>query len=51
MRRCHHGIAAECRVGCSITYNAAGQNTNTQFGQIMATRNPQYMQLGLRVTF
>jgi hypothetical protein len=38
-------------VGSSITYNAAGQNTNTQFGQITATRNPRYMQLALRVIF
>jgi hypothetical protein len=38
-------------IGSSITFNAAGQNTNTQFGQVTATRNPRYMQLALRVIF
>ncbi len=38
-------------IGSSITFNAAGQNTNTQFGQVTSTRNPRYMQLALRVVF
>jgi hypothetical protein len=38
-------------VGSTIAFNAAGQNTNTQFGQVTATRNPRYMQLALRVVF
>jgi hypothetical protein len=38
-------------VGSSMTFNAQGQNTNTQFGQVTATRNPRYMQLAIRLTF
>ncbi len=35
----------------SITFNAAGQNTNAAAGQITAARSPRVMQMALRVNF
>jgi hypothetical protein len=38
-------------VNTTITFNAAGVNTNAAAGQITAARDPRIMQLALRMTF
>ncbi len=38
-------------VNTTITFNAAGQNTNAAAGQVTAARAPRVMQLALRVVF
>jgi carboxypeptidase family protein/TonB-dependent receptor-like protein len=38
-------------VNTSATFNAAGVQTNSQFGRINGARDPRIMQLGLRLTF
>jgi hypothetical protein len=38
-------------VNTTITFNAAGVNTNAQAGQVTSTRDPRVMQLALRLMF